>query len=353
MRCIPVSDPFGVTGDPAMPSLELALDPAVVKAEFKRGLPTLSGSEGKVRVGAIRVTRYKPGKRCMIEYDVKVERPDADPPDLTLIGKIRARRFGMGDHRLLQSLWDAGFDSQSADGISVARPIGVIPRLNMWLQAKAPGVVATDLLATADGAALARRVAEAAHKLHRVSVPTERRQTMADELRILHGCLRNVAMMEPRWANRLERLFTRCEALGRDLVEPVPCGIHRDFYADQIIVDGSRLHLIDFDLYCLGDPGLDIGNFLGHVQEQSLRTHGDATILSEIERALEERFVELSGETVRSAVRAYKLLTLARHIYVSRCFLDRRPWTESILALCEERLGVPSHAHAALSVEEG
>src|SRR5262249_43151902 len=132
MRSVPVSDPFGVTGDPELPLLALALDPAVVKAEFKRGLPALSGSEGRVRVGAIRVTRYKPGKRGMIEYDGRVERPGAEPQELTVLGKVRARRFGMGDLRLLQSLWDAGFDSNSADGISVARPIGVIPRLQMW-----------------------------------------------------------------------------------------------------------------------------------------------------------------------------------------------------------------------------
>jgi hypothetical protein len=29
---------------------------------------------------------------------------------------------------------------------------------------------------------------------------------------------------------------------------PARCGIHRDFYADQVIVDGSRLYLLDFDL---------------------------------------------------------------------------------------------------------
>jgi aminoglycoside phosphotransferase (APT) family kinase protein len=120
----------------------------------------------------------------------------------------------------------------------------------------------------------------------------------------------------------------------------VLCGIHRDFYSDQVIVDGPRLYLIDFDLYCLGDPALDIGNFLGHITEQSLRTLGDAGALAEVERALEERFIELSGEAVRPAVRGYAVLTLARHIYLSTRFPERRPWTERLLELCEERLGV-------------
>src|SRR5207249_11416229 len=108
---------------------------------------------------------------------------------------------------------------------------------------------------------------------------------------------------------------------------------------DQVIVDGRRLYLLDFDLYCEGDPGLDVGNFLGHVTEQALRTRGDPAALAGVERALEERFVELSGEATRPAVRAYATLTLARHVYLSTRFPDRRPYTERLLELCEERLG--------------
>src|SRR2546426_9353652 len=40
----------------------------------------------------------------------------------------------------------------------------------------------------------------------------------------------------------------------------------------SVIVNGERLFLLDFDLYCEGDPALDIGNFLGHITEQSLRS---------------------------------------------------------------------------------
>jgi Ser/Thr protein kinase RdoA (MazF antagonist) len=163
---------------------------------------------------------------------------------------------------------------------------------------------------------------------------------MADELRILHERLPAVGRAEPQWADRIERLLEACDRLGTATPEAVPRGIHRDFYADQVIVDGPRLHLIDFDLYCEGDPALDIGNFLGHLTEQSLRTLGDPEALAHIEGALEERFVELSGEKTRSTIHTYKLLTLARHVHLSTLFPERRPYSESLLELCEERLGV-------------
>ncbi len=337
---VPVSDPFHAASDPGLPALARALDPGLVWRRFKRGLPLVCGPDGFVRPRAIRVTRHKPGRRCVIEYDVEVERPGAPPELLTLVGKVRARRYGGAALRLLQGLWDAGFDDRSGDGISVPRPAGLVSALGAWFQHRVPGEVLTDRLAAADGPALARRVAEAAHKLHRAGVPTERRHGMADELRILRQCLRSVADVEPAWAGRLERLFDACAALGAATPEAVPCGIHRDFYADQVIVDGSRLWLIDFDLYCAGDPALDAGNFLGHITEQALRTLGDPAALADREEALEERFVELSGEQARAAVRAYATLTLVRHVYLSTRLAERRPWTARLLELCEERLGV-------------
>src|SRR5207247_2408874 len=99
----------------------------------------------------------------------------------------------------------------------------------MWFQHKVPGVVATRLLADARGVVLARRIAEAIHKLHQAGIPTHRRHTMADELRILRERLSLVAQMQPQWAERLEHLLDACDRLGASTPDPRPCGIHRDF----------------------------------------------------------------------------------------------------------------------------
>jgi len=343
---IPVIDPFGVAGDPEMPTLALARDPVEVQRQFRYRLPRLAGEDGVVHLRAICVTRHKSGRRCVIEYDVEVERPDVPPEAVTLIGKVRAGRFGKSGYRLLKAFWDAGFRYDSPDGISVPEPIGTISKFRMWLQRKVPGRVATDVLGAPDGEALIQQVAEAAHKLHRAEVPVERRHTMADELLILRERLSRVAQTEPRWAGQIERLLDASERLGAATPEPARCGIHRDFYPDQVIVDGPRLYLTDFDLYCEGDPGLDIGNFLGHITEYSLRTLGDPGALANLERTMEERFVGLSGEATRAAVRAYATLTLVRHVYLSRLFPERRPFTGRLIELCEERLGVAGRVDA-------
>ena len=343
---IEVSDPFGVASDPEMLTLASALNPVEAQTEFSRLKGLSAGVHRTVRLQEIRVTRYKPHRRCMIEYVIAFEGPDTAFETFTLIGKVRARRFGKSGYQLLSRIQQAGFGIDSEDGISVPEPQGTISKFQMWLQRKVPGQVATDLLSAPDGVELVRRIAEASHKLHQAGVPAERRHTMSDELEILRKCLLTVAREEPALAGRILRLLEACVRLGRATPAPTLCGIHRDFYADQLIVDGPRLYLIDFDLYCEGDAGLDVGNFVGHITEQSLRTFGDSRALADLERAMEERFVELAGAGTRAAVRSYAALTLARHIYLSTLFPTRRPFTRNLLELCEERLDIAGHPSA-------
>jgi glycosyltransferase involved in cell wall biosynthesis len=333
-----VRDPFNSTADPELPSLAFALNPVEARAEFKRRLPRVSGENGKLRLKAIRVIRHKPGRRCVVEYDVRVQRPDLPCETLTLIGKTRVHRFGNEGFRMQERIWNAGFDSASADGISVPEPIGVIPQFRMWFQRKVSGETATRLLPAPHGVELASRIAIAIHKLHQANVPTERQHMMADELRILHECLAKVQQQKPEWSARLDRVLAACDRLGASVPEPRLCGIHRDFYSAQVVVHEGRIYLIDFDLYCLGDPALDIGNFIGHITEQSLRETGDARTWSKQERALEEKFLELAGEQCRPAIAAYTTLTLVRHIYLSTQFPSRQAFTLPLLELCEQRL---------------
>jgi hypothetical protein len=323
-----------------MPSIAGALDPKQAQRVLARFGSRLTEGQGRVRLQAIRVTRHKPGRRCVIEYDVELDHARAGCERLTLIGKVRARRYGVSGYQLLQAFRDAGFAEDSPDGICVPEPVGTVSRFQMWLQRKVAGPVVSDLVGGPRGVALARRIAEAAHKIHHASVSPERRHVMADELHILHRSLQTVAQAEPRWRSRIASLLDACDALAEAAPETELCGIHRDFYGDQVIVGGARVYVIDLDLYCLGEAALDIGNFLGHVTEQSLRTLGDPDALADVERALEERFVELAGERLRARVRCYAALTLVRHIYLSTLFEDRRPLTGLLLELGEHRLGI-------------
>jgi Ser/Thr protein kinase RdoA (MazF antagonist) len=339
---VAVSDPPGAANDPAMPFLSQALNPADVHQQFRRQLSGFIGEGGRLDLLGIRVVRHKMGRRCLVEYDVAVERPGEQPQVMALIGKARARGLDKATYDTVSALWRSGFGGDAEDGIGVPEPVGTVPKFQMWLHRKVPGAPTTQLLASKDGADLARRIAEAAHKLHAARVRPQKRHGMADELRILHERLPLLSQMRPEWAARIERLLEACDRVGSALPRPRNTGIHRDFYADQVLSHADRIYLLDFDLYCEGDPGLDIGNFLGHIQEQALRTLGDPHALAHVEEALEERIVELSGEQVRQSIQVYTTLTLARHVHISTRFPDRQQITEALLELCEQRLARPA-----------
>lgn len=326
--------------DPELPTLGAALDPVTALAALRDRLSSLPGAAGALRLRSIRVAAYKPRRRCLVEYELDVARRDGSIATMVVLGKIRANRFGNSGYRQLRAFWKAGFAADSRDGISVPEALATIPALRMWVQRKVDGRVATDMLSGPGGIGVAEKIAEAVQKLHTAGVAPERRHTMADELQILERCLREVASAEGSLASRLGRLVDACRRAGEMLPEPAWCGSHRDFYSDQVIVADGRLFLIDFDLYCEADPGLDVGNFIGHVTEHSLRLLGTADALVVVERTLEDRFVALAGESARWAVRIYAALTIARHVYLSTRFPERARLTGALLALAEDRLQV-------------
>jgi len=344
-RNVPVIDPFGLS---EQPFLARALNPADAEIRLRECLLGAPGAgQAQVDIRAIRVARYKPGRRCIIEYDVELGPASAKAEFTTLVGKVRMWGTDISTYSCVKSLWHQGFSTGAPDGIMVPEPIGIIPEYRMWLQRKAPGRPAIQLFAEPEGIMLAKRVVEATHKLQHAEVNPRRKQhTITHELDILHRHLSEVSRMRPEWSKRIEQIAHNCDHLAKTLPQCEPVCSHRDFYFDHVIVDGSRLYLLDFDLYCKADPGLDTGNFIAHLTEYALRSLGDHEALAPIERAMEERFAELYDVKAYLSMRTYALLTLVRHIYLSTQAKERSNFTEALLELCEERLITKSHTAA-------
>jgi thiamine kinase-like enzyme len=287
-------------------------------------------------IHAIRPLRHKLGRRCLIAYDVALS--GASEP-VTLLGKVRSRGLDQRSYQLQRQLWHSGFDEASADGVSVPEPLGVIPEINMWLQRWVPGRVATALLPQNVG--LARQIAAAIAKLHQANIPARKHHTPADEMCILRSRLPLVLQHYPQWQARTEQVLQASASLAQTLPSVATTGIHRDFYPDQVIVSGKRLYLLDLDLYCQGDPALDIGNFVAHLSEYSLRQHGHPNAFVNQEMAMIEAFCQLNETThCRAIIDIYKTLTLVRHIYISTLHPERQATTLPLLHLCETRLGL-------------
>jgi hypothetical protein len=338
-RSASVPDSSTTLADRALSLSSEALDLAAMERRVSQ-LPAFDDSRCSLRLSAVRVTRHKPGRRCLIEYDLTVSRDGCPPRAGTLVAKVRSKGADTRTYGLTQTLWRDGFNSDSADGVSVPEPVGLLADLKMWMQWKAPGTLVAQLLEDTRAVALAERAAVAICKLHNSGASPSRRHGTDDELRILRDRLDAVATETPRWRRRLDALFDASARFANTVPAVTPRGIHRDFHPGQMLVDGERVYLLDLDLYASGDPALDVGNFLAHLAEYSLRTFGDPERLAACEAALTDHFLESTPDISARSIEIYKTLSLARHIYISRLFLERQAFTERILDLCEARLSL-------------
>ncbi len=299
--------------DPNMPQMEVAIDPKLAQRQFSRFALD--------PVTAAQLVRHKPRRRCLVEYQLA--------NGSSLIGKMRARGADSRCFAIQQELWNNGFGRDAADRIMVPEPIAIVPELALWLQRKVNGSPLN---------VAPERAAQAIAKLHRSGVKPAKRHMLADELRILRERLASLAQREPQWRGRLKRLEEGAAELAAMAVLVHPRSIHRDFYHDHLISDGANIHIIDLDLFCVGDPATDIGNYTAHLIELGLRSYGDADWFCNWQEAFELHYRKSVGDVSLINIRIYELLSLLRLIEISDKIEARRPFTAKLLGICEDRM---------------
>jgi hypothetical protein len=334
-----VLNPIDQIDDPSMHFMHEALDLENMQKHFEE-LRDVLPLAAKYRLKKIDVVRHKPGRRCLVEYTFRApDRLKAEP--ITLIGKVRSRSLDRRTYNLMQTLWKGSADDSYQYVLRVPQPLAAIPEYHMWLQPKLDGKPLWEYLQGSDAARWGQLTAELIYTLHESRAETTRQHLMSDELSILQDRLTSLSHDRPELKQRLQKILVCCESLGETIPEPLIAGIHRDFYPDQVLVVGGEAVLLDLDLYCRGDVGLDIGNFIAHLQEYSLRLTGKHDRFHAAENAIIDHYISLCRrEEVRTSIDVYTVLTLVRHIHISTLFTDRQAFTDRIVELCEYRLGI-------------
>ena len=325
MIAAPWRDPAQALTDPVMTALPAALDPACARDAFASACPALAH---RPAIAEIDVIRYRRGRRCLVRYGF------ADGTG-AVIGKLTAKGVHKRGLAVQQLLHAAGFASDAADGLHVPEPLGAVPSLGLWLQREVAGRPLQAMLGEPESVLACARAAEALAKLHAEPAGDARRWTIEDELAVLDARLNELARCRPDLAERVWGLRRRCHAAAAALPEPAVTGIHRDFYPEQLIVDGDRLNLVDLDLYSQGDPALDAGNFIAHLTEAAIRAKGDPAGYTPLLEAFRGRFASRSPATPAVAIRTYTLLSLARLAAISTTIPERTGTTERLLDSCD------------------
>jgi hypothetical protein len=183
---------------------------------------------------AVELLRYVPGRRAT----TLVETPDG-PAVLKVFHSPRAR----GNHRRLQAL-------RPAVGAVVPRPLAVGPAGHAGLLEYIPGQTLR-LLSGADFVDCCAEVGRSLALLQASGVLLDREWTAVREI---------------------EALSRRLPAAGMSWSPPPPEELlpaHRDLHPDQVVVVRDAVRLIDLDEAAMAPAGLDVGNFLAHLDRDA------------------------------------------------------------------------------------
>lgn len=327
-------DPFDIASDQALQGAKDAIDPRIAR-ERLADLACEDGVHMGIELTAIHVLRHKPGRRCLIEF---VGRSRTTGEEISLIGKVDAKNRQNLRFERQRALWNAGFQFDSIDGISVARPWGVVREWSMWLQEKVKGQTAWRALQSSAGPTIAKQIGYALTKLHDACLVLPSIHTIDDEMRILYDRLSQAADLAPHLAGRILRLGDACQEIVGEHVRGAHCPVHRDFYPDQMLIDGNRIVLVDFDLLCRGEAAIDIGNFRAHLWEHSLCYPLDTRSYTACDAALVNEYVRHRPAVTIASIDVYTVLSLTRHVFLCTKRFDPDSTMPRILDACERFL---------------
>lgn len=264
--------------DPALPALEVALD----GRRMARLLAEVAGVDGGP--WSAEVIAYKPGQRCTIRYACGATQ---------LVGKVYGRPV------LAERV--AGWIRAAGE----PGPLAIVPELGLLIR---PYVAGRDLRHALDGPAVAlaaRRLAE----LHATAPPAGvKPKPLARELDKLDAWCDEIDIAVPGPAVRAAR--RRLHALAETLSPAPAVLIHRDFYYANVIWDGDRVWLLDFDELGVGDASFDVGHFLAHLEVLGYRTAGRFDAYGEAAGRFQRSYGACDAGRL-SLYRGYTLLKLA------------------------------------------
>jgi aminoglycoside phosphotransferase (APT) family kinase protein len=257
----------------------------------------------------ISVLRYKPHKRCVLSY--KVRRPGVAGSE-EIIAKVYGRsKKAVAAYSTHQKLEAA---AASAEGLVIPRPLAFEETLNLVLMERIHGPSMKDCLHDgADPDLMARTAAVSLATLHSLKFDGRSVGTMHEKLEHMDSSVDRVRQISPEMASRIEAMFSRIRKLMERFKSPRLRLIHGAFRPAHMVVGTGEVALIDLDGAGLGDPAIDVGDFMAKE-----RTKGQ---LMEIGGAASRTDSFLNEYQARSGADA--ALAERAHLYCAMIFIGR------------------------------
>lgn len=261
---------FPIDGE--LPTLVAATDAPRMLAMFQTLLPRTLDRDVEVTGCDVEAGHYGRAHRCVLRYQLKVTRDGRPAEPMLVYGKLAADDRGEPVMRAVDEL-----RARAGTVVAIPRVLDYLPDLRLALFEALPGVprVAQLLRARLGGVpeqdrrppSLETALASCARTLsllHTSGLDLGATRSFESDAAALRRSFALVRPVSPGLADRLDGWLEAAEQ--RPGAGPAPAVFaHGDYSYTQLIFDGNRAGLVDFDTVCMAEPGLDLGHFLAYL----------------------------------------------------------------------------------------
>lgn len=300
---------------------ERYLDISQVNAAWTDRSADIAVSLKASTITSAKLLRLKPGRRLLVEY--KLTKPNEADLSIRVLGKARlAKGIDTQTPQLHKQLLNYNWGDSE---LKVPMALGLLPTLSMWLQECVEGdriypsaplkrvAKISAHYANEDHARVGRALAD----FHSSRIHIDRSYSVTNEVEKLSELFADLVNSQPELKESLVKVEGDCRRIAESLPSSKSVPIHRDFYFDQVLVSRKHVYLLDLDMAAMGPPELDVGNYLAHLDEYSIRFPSEEASCQKAAEAFLERYLERSTSACIRSVRIWRHLSLARHIALS------------------------------------
>jgi aminoglycoside phosphotransferase (APT) family kinase protein len=253
--------------DLKLPALQAATDLGITQAWLPDARKAHGGGTAPLRVRAVRVLRYRPGRTCVLRY--VLDGSDDDTPT-EVIGKVYPR--GPKGAEVWQKM--GALHALAGDvGITIPRPLARRDGSELIVMEQVPGMDLDGILIRSaterEAKEGVRAAASALASLHDLTLETQESRSLESELERLRRRVRRLHSAAPDLARDVEALLREISQFDLGLPQEGRCLIHGDYKPRQLLLDEDRMAVVDLDRACLGDPAVDVGSFMAVLHKKA------------------------------------------------------------------------------------
>lgn len=335
---------FPIDGE--IPTLVAATDPSVAGPALGELLFVNGRSDVVIENCRAEPVHYNRRHRCMMRYELDL----SNGKNMALYGKVAGDASGARTPELVAALTEplAGAGVTIPECLGWREDLRLVafteipgaPRVAQLLKSRLRGDDVAGEPSLEDAVETCGRIAAT---LHTSGLRLGEPRTLELEVARLRDNLSPIRRLSPDLGRRLAECLDLVER--RSAASPALdlCQSHGDFSYTQLIFEGSRPGLVDFDNFCQAEPALDLGQFLAYLRYAGIKSRADsraerAGLSSELAARFADAYVTAGGSAAAldrvDLYEAINLTRMAEHAWQN--LKSRR--LEGIVTLLGERM---------------